>query len=351
MRNILLSVIFLTVSGSVPAAVPANWSNLRISALEAAAPNLMRHYSVPGAAVALVTGRKIEWAKGFGVLLPGGPKATPRTRFQGASLGKAVFAYLFLSIARDKGWTLQEPIGQLAPSLKVRPSLRSATPAQLLSHSAGICANGQPGRVDIVASEVGKWHYSGSGYVLLQRLLESVLRRHISELARLRVWNPLKLHHTGFLPPSSGEMTRGFDRSGSPLKTHRFIRPNVASSLYTNALDYGRFLIHILAPRTSNEAAIVKEMITPVVTVDSDLGLFWGLGLAVEQSANGKRVAFHWGSNPGFKSFALVDPDRQIGIVMLTNGDNGLEMAEQVMRILDPVQHALFRFYMLHPDD
>ena len=37
--------------------------------------------------------------------------------------------------------------------------------------------------------------------------------------------------------------------------------------------------------------------------------------------------------------------------VVLTSGDHGLELAEEVVGIRGPKPHPLFQFYMLHPDD
>jgi hypothetical protein len=62
-------------------------------------------------------------------------------------------------------------------------------------------------------------------------------------------------------------------------------------------------------------------------------------------------VLFHWGSNPGFKSFVFADRSSHVGLVMLTDGDNGLELAQQLVRVVTGRRYAFLRFYMLRPTD
>lgn len=40
-----------------------------------------------------------------------------------------------------------------------------------------------------------------------------------------------------------------------------------------------------------------------------------------------------------------------LGLVMLTNGDNGLELIADLVPLLDDQAHPCFRFPMLHPSD
>jgi hypothetical protein len=89
-------------------------------------------------------------------------------------------------------------------------------------------------------------------------------------------------------------------------------------------------------------------MTHPRVAVQEDIGLSWGLGWAVGQTENGSNIVFQWNSDPGSKSLAMVDEDLGRGIVILTNGEHGLELAVDVLRMLDPRSHR-FLEYMLRP--
>lgn len=63
-----------------------------------------------------------------------------------------------------------------------------------------------------------------------------------------------------------------------------------------------------------------------------------------------RTYAFHWGA-PGFRSFALVDPDDAQALVVFTNGNQGLEMMDELVELLTGRRHALLDFYMPHPND
>jgi hypothetical protein len=70
------------------------------------------------------------------------------------------------------------------------------------------------------------------------------------------------------------------------------------------------------------------------------------LSLIVRRARESQR-----GSNPGFKAFAMGDRSRRRGFVLLTNGDNGLELAATAARVIMQRDYPWFRFYMLHPHD
>ncbi|MFW6078505.1 MAG: serine hydrolase domain-containing protein [Gemmatimonadota bacterium] len=329
----------------------SGWGEDRIDALRVAMPELLRAHSVPGAAVVLIDGAEIEWATGFGVTAPGGEPVAPTTVFQAASLGKPVFAQLVHGIARERAWTLDDSIAAWAPPGSHPPDLGSATAAELLGHTAGLVYDADTDRVTFDPQLRGRWRYSGAGYVLLQRAVEASERRGLNALARERLVDPLGLETMGFLAPEGATVAVGHDRDGRPLSGAGWTDPNAASSLHTSALDYARFLIH--ASGLGGDAPGPWERLTAArVVVREEIGLRWGLGWALERpDVSSRTAAFHWGSNPGFKSFALVDRERGIGLVILTNGDNGLELVEDAVGIVDAEPHPVFEFYMLHPDD
>lgn len=92
-------------------------------------------------------------------------------------------------------------------------------------------------------------------------------------------------------------------------------------------------------------------MTNPRVFAEKAANLSWGFGWAVTKAADGSPLVFHLGSNPGFKSFAMVDERRGLALVILTNGDNGLELVEDILPLLDPRKHAFLDSTLLHPED
>jgi CubicO group peptidase (beta-lactamase class C family) len=327
----------------------SGWSEARIDTLIAMTPALLLEYAVPGVAIVLIHGSEVQWAAGFGVTAPDGEPVSPGTVFPVASLGKPVFAHLVDLLVTERSWRLDEPIGQWGVVASHDREWHSLTAESLLSHTSGLTYDPATDRVALDLQRQGEWQYSGAGYVLVQRVVEQSESRELDAIARDMLFRPLGLETMGFVTGDTRPV-RGHDRNGEVLRSMPWTESNAASSLHASALDYARFLMHAsglgaTAPRTWT------RLTAPQVTVREDLGLGWGLGWALEQDSSGAISAFHWGSNPGFKSFALVDRGRSVGMVILTNGDNGLDLVEDVVRIIDSRPHPLFQFYMLHPDD
>lgn len=358
-RRLVLAALVLVAVGSgctwtgVPpageTAARRGWSPARIDSLTARLPALMDRFRVPGVAVVLTRDDEVRWARGFGRTGPGGQVVTPRSVFQVASLGKPVFADLVATLAESREWNLYEPIGEWSPA-PLPPEVRATTAERILAHIAGIRYDAEADRVRRDESLYGTWSYSGAGYGALQRALESAEGRSLETLGESLVFGPLGLRSMSWTTPAGAGVATGHDRSGGPLANLEWTEANAASSLHSSALDYARYLVAV-AGMGGPEPASWARLTSVRATVDEELDLHWGVGWGLERQGDEHFVAFHWGSNPGFKSFAMVDRERELGLVVLTNGDNGLELVEELVEILDPVLHPLFRFYMLHPDD
>jgi hypothetical protein len=91
-------------------------------------------------------------------------------------------------------------------------------------------------------------------------------------------------------------------------------------------------------------------MLRPRIDVDVPRGLAWGLGWGLARQGN-ESFFLHWGSNPGFKSLVLASVDRQRAMVVLTNSDNGLELATDLAEDVFGQKYDFLDFYIPHPDD
>jgi CubicO group peptidase (beta-lactamase class C family) len=312
--------------------------------------SLMSAHGVPGVAVALTSGDTVQWAAGFGVTGPEGKSVTTETVFQAASLGKPIFAHVVEQLENDRDWTLADPIGAWSRGPNLRADWSTLTGDGLLSHTSGLGYDPEADRVVLDSTRAGTWTYSGAGYVILQRSLEVAEGQGLNRLAGSRLFEPWELTSMSFTRPASDELATGHDRSGAAMEGLDWSEANAGSSLYSNVLDYARFMARA-AGEGKDESRGWARLTERRAVVSEELGLYWGAGWALEDQATGSPAAFHWGSNPGFKSFALIDKTRAMGLVVLTNSDYGLELAEDIVAILDEKPHPLFRFFMLHPDD
>lgn len=102
--------------------------------------------------------------------------------------------------------------------------------------------------------------------------------------------------------------------------------PNAFASLRATAPDLAKFLLELSAPQHL-APALMAEMTSP--EVDSAENQSWGLGIGIQHTPNGKAL-FHSGNNPDFHAWMVIDPAQRNGVVILTNGENGASLAEEI---------------------
>ena len=138
----------------------------------------------------------------------------------------------------------------------------------------------------------------------------------------------------------------GHDASGRLVENRSlYTKANTAYSLYCSPMEYAVFLEEMLrldrsAPQslsaTSIEAmlrrtteAVGRKPISrggqPPTGPSS-----YGLGWALDSTASGDRI-FHSGSNRGFRCYCEFDPQRGSGIVIMTNGEGGAELWQELI--------------------
>jgi CubicO group peptidase (beta-lactamase class C family) len=101
---------------------------------------------------------------------------------------------------------------------------------------------------------------------------------------------------------------------------------NAAYSLRATAGDLARFLIELSDPWFLT-VDLATQMCRPQVTVNADNS--WGLGIGIQHSHAGDAV-WHGGDNADFHSMMVMYPAQGIGVVVLTNGDQGQAVAYDV---------------------
>jgi CubicO group peptidase (beta-lactamase class C family) len=350
-------------------------------------PRLLRLATVPGMAIATVRGAEVT-VEGFGVRRSDVPDpVTGDTVFEAASLSKPVFASIVMQLAADGVIDLQRPLGEYLPLPNpADDASKPITATHVLSHSSGwrnwrnnkdvaLTADFPPG---------SRFSYSGEGYFFLQRVVEKLTGKGLQRLARERVFVPLGMQHSAFLwrpeldpmlatphsnrgqPSTSNNarMGRAFQglaaEMGKPVDEWttadvetamprvdanipvlpNFLVPNAAASLLTTARDYGAFVRWLMGTGpVPGGRALLDRMMAQRSTINDALG--WGSGIGLEQ-AGGRRYAWHWGDNPGFKNFIVAEPAAGSALVFFTNGNAGQRVYERVVRSRTGVDHPAF---------
>ena len=329
--------------------------------MQAALERLAGEHHVCGVALALISNRTlgaVHTASGCRPAL----KVTAGSTFQAASLGKPVFAYAVLQMAEQGKLSLDEPLvhylsngyvlqqspygaSSVAESNQaLDPRLKEVTARMVLNHTAGL-PNWSAHSLSVSGDPGTKWQYSGAGYVLLQRVIETITGESLDTFMDARLFERAHMNHSGYVwnDRIAKESVPVFAADGRAVGSKPFTAPIAASSLYTSAADYARFVVVLL-----NDASLLSRSIEAPVSADPDLKLTWGLGWGIERNDDDLFI-WHWGSNPGYRAFVVASVHTGNGFVLLTNSDDGLALAGPIAALVVPGAHRMFRFRMLNP--
>ena len=265
--------------------------------------------------------------------------------FQAASLGKPIVATLALKLALRGKLDLEQPLSEFLPdgymhrqnlfALRESPVvdlvpgdiLRKLTARKLLSHTSGLpnWSSNAPLRPSFEPGT--RWRYSGEGYVLLQHVLEKLTGLPLNALASAELFEPLGMHDSALKLTErvTSALVAGRTASGQ-IRQLRFPYEIAASSLYTTATDYARFMASTLGDQ--HLLSLITE--SPISVPDAP-GVYWGLGWAIEQSSE-HRAIWHWGNNPGYRALAMADLASKHAVVFLAATESGMSRAKETVR-------------------
>ena len=215
----------------------------------------------------------------------------------------------------------------------------------VLNHTSGL-PNWAFGPLNFDAAPGTRWQYSGEGYVLLQRAVEAVTGTPLDQFMTSQVFTPLGMNDSSYTwSEAIGQnLLAGTKANGSPRASTQLKSPNAAFSLYTSAADYGKFLVKVL-----DDDDVIKLATGSPVPAEPSLGLDWGLGWGIEGNQD-DRYIWHWGNNTGYRAFVIASVRTGDGFVMLTNSENGLQLAQPITRKILPGEHKLFQSSILGTD-
>jgi CubicO group peptidase (beta-lactamase class C family) len=322
----------------------------------------MKALNVPGVSVAVIDGGRIAWARAWGVARAGSDRlATPSTLFQAASISKPVTAVAALRWAAGHQISLDEDVNArlrtwhlLGATTAIQPAV---TARALLSHTAGLDEDGLPGygadaacpdllhvlrgappatNPPVQLREAPGLHYAYSslGYAALQQYLIDATGQSFDRLVESTVIAPVAMRDSIFatdLPPAlAARAAAGHALDGTPLPGGWNRYPELAAAgLWTTASDLARFVLALQqAAAGANDNFLSRQQTSTLWTP-----VLADYGLGFELDHQGREAVFHHsGSNAGYKALLFAYQATGQGAVILTNGDNGWPLIEELMR-------------------
>lgn len=339
-----ISVVCILLLAQVSAfAQPAKDFELELTTL---APDLLKEFPTPGATVALIRGRKVAWvgAFGFGKRSPSSPMRTDST-FNVGSISKLVTAWGVSSLAQKGEINLDSPVSTYLKNWQIPPSKFNhdlITPTRILSHTAGFTMGGwkgwgknkAPSLIDFLRGKTDRGavvvqtqpgtatFYSGAGYAILELALEDKTSKTFPELMQLEIFEPLGMNNSTYAAELSPKIAKllvtPFDFDLVPVERERFSGTS-AAGLISNVIDLSKLMVAELNAPTSGrfDKKTVESMWIPVLpSTRSGMGHF-------VQTIGDSRLIGHTGLNVGWNTAYEFIPELGVGIIVLTNGDNG----------------------------
>ena len=321
-------------------------------------PAWLAENHVPCVGIGIIGNGQLKSVRVFGELQKNVP-APENTIFNIASQTKTVVAMLVLRLVKAGRWDLDEPLDRywVDPDVMNDPLHKKLTTRHVLSHQTGFVN----WRIDHPTKRLAfdfepgtKYQYSGEGFEYLKKALENKFHKPLDELLDAFVFTPLGMKDTRYWSETI-DMSRfalWHDANGKKYETSYQTYVSAADDLLTTVGDYSKFCLDVIRGGGLS-AALFNDMVRPQVMVKEHYarGLGWGV---VTDLPNGEYALEHGGSDIGVRTMAVLLPRSGRGVVVMTNGDNGMNIYNNVIKesldtgetILDsifrsPVAHAM----------
>ncbi len=303
---------------------------------------------IPGAVLVIGHDGRVVYRKAFGwrSLEPVREPMTVDTVFDVASLTKClVTATAVMQLVEEGRVRLNDPVAQFLPGFAAYGK-QEITVRQLLTHFSGL-------REDLDVSSPAQWtgkqqayelanrekpvsaagarfRYSDINFIVLGELVEKLSGVALEQYAAERIFQPLAMTHTRYLPPSSwisgiapteydhGRVLRGVvddptARAMGGVAGH--------AGVFSNADDLARFAQAMLDRKFVVSAAGIEKMTTPQQPATATV--LRGLGWDIESpfsSNRGELLPVGGFGHTGFTGTSMwIDPVTDTYIVLLTN--------------------------------
>lgn len=354
----------------------------------------MKAQQVPGVAIALIRGNRLDWAGGYGVLEDQRSDAIhPETHFQVASVSKAVAGLgVYRLVQETRGLALDDEIDQhiawniprraACANFQGKPTIRD-----MLMHTSGIIGRGTTfpvnqcrgltqgrggsaghyplsvrgvpsidqikngnttnttgdtiPRFEYVRSP-GTYSYSGQGYTVLQHLIEEVSGLSFDDYMLTKILQPLGMTESTFSQnyPASWrrdqQLAQGHDGGKVTSPRVRLYPESAAAGMRSTVLDLAKFVIELNVGAEKGGQILGKSAMIDMIRNSSLNG---------NDSLSSTLGPYsHGGRQNGFRSMIRGYPNEKGGYVILTNA-SGPRNAVGAALLTQELEDTLQRVY------
>jgi CubicO group peptidase (beta-lactamase class C family) len=339
---------------------------------------VLKAFTVPGVAIAIVKDGRVVLAKGYGVRRQGDPTPVDaQTQFGIASNTKLFTATALATLVEAGRIEWDAPVIRYLPGFAMYDPFvtRELTVRDLLVHRSGLGL----GAGDLLwwpastydRKEIARrlryikpatsfrtaYAYDNVLYLVAGQLIEAVSGQSWEEYIRTHLLGPAGMTHSDVRHSAAGQPGNVATPHAEVNDTVRPVAPflsdntNPAGGIVSGAEDLAKWLIIQLdSGRVAGGAPIFSpgstrqlwREVTPEPIADPVPGLedlrphFLGYALGIEtRDYRGKQMLTHTGGLPGYVSRLAMIPELRLGVAVLTNQESGLAFNALVYRVLD----------------
>lgn len=356
----LIWIPSLTEAGRVLVGEPLTLPQLQpltaegLTQFDAFIEDTRQRFAIPGAAVVVVQGNQIIFAKGYGVRELGKPEPiTPDTVFAVGSTTKAMTSLLLATLVDEGKLDWDQPVAQIWPDFKLSDptvtgqirlrqllNMTSGAPRRdLVWSGAGLTAEeimASLADLPLVTPPGQAYHYNNqmvatAGYLgaLAAGGKFGNLRQAYTDLLQARVFDPIGMSSATTsieaVEANPNHATpHDFTLSAEVTPTHFHADPDItpAGAVNASALDMARFVMTQLGQGVAPDGTRVvsaknlAETWQPQARVSRTLS--YGMGWFIERY-KGIQIIWHDGDVLGSKALIGFIPEANIGLVVLSN--------------------------------
>ncbi|XOV80721.1 MAG: serine hydrolase domain-containing protein [Aestuariibacter sp.] len=326
---------------------------------------LLDHYNVPGVSIVTIKNFQLDRIIAVGVKDQESNMAvTPDTMFQAASISKSLVAVAVMKAMQNGELFLDTDISDMLTSWQLPDSSFSedntVTLRGLIAHTAGINVHGFGGykrsgelpttvqvldgqspanseAVKVVYTPGSKFQYSGGGYTLMQLALADYYQQPFDEWMRDQVLSPLAMTNSTYQQPLPSTLientSSGHYSNGNKVDGGFHVYPEMAAAgLWTTAEDLAKYTIEMQNSLNGNaNNLLASEQLYEMLNAGPNPD--FGLGFELFRADNYGYFG-HSGANEGFRAVMFAHKTDGVGLVLMANSDNGIELFEEVVRLV-----------------
>jgi serine beta-lactamase-like protein LACTB len=339
--RIVVAVVILT---TLACAQSQSMPQPEVYKVERVLAQTMTAHQIPGASIGIVMNGTPVWTHGYGMAdLEGNVVATDATDYRLGSISKPLSAVAAMTLVEQHKLDLDVPIQKYCPAFPQKQW--PITTRQLLSHTSGIRHykdkdpdtphwaentkhfNSITDGLSVFANDSlefqpgTKFGYSTYGYTVVGCVIEGASGERFYDYLRHAVLEPADMPHTvqDNLQPIIPNRARGYDLLDGHLINAGLMDSSYkipGGGLLSNVDDMSHFMVAMMQHKIVSEQTTLM-MWTPVKTSDgktSGYGFGFGMG-----DQHGWKTVAHSGGQKGTSTMMFMIPEKQFGVVILTN--------------------------------